>query len=126
VLGRPPRALCLLAGARDGEGPPRGRFRTWLDVLYGFGCFIRDGVIEQWQQLRAVELRLDGIAVDFGGEDPTLPKLRQEIEDTKAKLRDLQKDLRRDAGEFELPEPVEKHMKALQELFEMSVEVESR
>jgi len=58
-----------------------------------------------WQQLRAVEMVLDEVAEEFGGEDVLKPSLRQEIAAAKEKALAVHVTLQEWTGAFELPEP---------------------
>jgi hypothetical protein len=55
---------------------------------------LREGVEEQWRQLRAVELVLGEVAEQFDGEDPAMPDVRHVVDQTNEKLRALHEEAR--------------------------------
>lgn len=55
-----------------------------------------------------VELVLEEVAAEFGGEDPALPDERQALDEIKEKVEDLHRHAQTYTGSFKLPEPEEK------------------
>jgi len=75
-----------------------------------------------WQQLRAVEMVLDEVAEEFGGEDVLKPTLRQEIAAAKEKALAVQVTLQEWTGAFELPEPDPEALKETRRLIKRAAE----
>ncbi len=68
---------------------------------------LRDGTEECWRPLRAIEVAVGAIEVEFDGEDPLLPDARDMLHDIRKELEDLHKQVQAYVGNFALPEPDE-------------------
>ena len=79
---------------------------------------MRSGVEEQWRLLGAVEPVVGEVAVEFDGDDPALPVLRQVLDHSREKLEELHGETERFTGPFELPEPDEEDVAFVREIAE--------
>ena len=77
----------------------------WTQASKRLTEVIEAGLKANWPELRALEIVLDEVAEEFGGEDVLKPRLRQDLEETKQKALDLHTAVQDWAGPFELPEP---------------------
>ncbi len=68
---------------------------------------IRSGIQMHWLEVRIVEILWDEVSEEFGGEDPARPILRQDINEAKAKLKDLSGGMCLGVEPVELSEPTE-------------------
>jgi hypothetical protein len=68
---------------------------------------LRDGTEECWRTLRAIEVAVGEIEVEFDGEDPLIPDVRGILDDIRKGLEDLHKQVQAYVGKFALPEPDE-------------------
>jgi len=83
----------------DGEEP------LWLRLAEALRERMKAELPCHWQHLRAVEMVLDEVAEEFGGEDVLKPVQRQEIAAAKEKALAVHVTLQEWTGAFELPEP---------------------
>ena len=110
------------AGASDpvrsqGEEPP-----LWSRLAEALQERMKAELPCHWQQLRAVEMVLDEVAEEFGGEDVLKPTLRQEIAAAKEKALAVQVTLQEWTGAFELPEPDPEALKETRRLIKRAAE----
>ncbi len=66
---------------------------------------LRDGVRENWRELRAIEEQVELITEEFDGEDVLHAKVRENFEEAKAGLVELHEQVQEYTGPFELPDP---------------------
>jgi hypothetical protein len=66
---------------------------------------LREGVVDTWRRLRAVEVAVDEVQREFDGEDPLLPEARQIADECSADLEGLRKGAEGLVGPFALEEP---------------------
>jgi hypothetical protein len=117
------RGACKLELPLDMEAPlvtepPKGFNEEMARVL---AVRIRAGVRESWQELQAIEEQVDAITEEFDGEDVLYERARQHLDDTKAMLVDLHKELEEYTGPFELPEPDEEVRATIQRIVDNEV-----
>jgi hypothetical protein len=79
---------------------------------------IAHGLRVRWAEARAVELVLESIAGEFGGEDPLKPALRTVLTEARQKLRELSREFPSPARDVELPEPGEDELDQVATLVE--------
>ena len=79
---------------------------------------LRDGVIEQWRHLAAIEQNIEEVAIDFDGEDPAIPEMRLVLDHCREELTDLHEETQRYTGPFELEGPGEEDLAWVRELME--------
>ena len=95
-----------LAGMRDDLGLPAKLSELLRPTIARL-------LISCWVQVRTVEVILDEIAGEFGGADPLKPDLREELEETKQRLRTLQEHLGFLRMEVVLREPLDEEVEEL-------------
>lgn len=89
------------------EAAPEGEERS-LQALAGARVDrLREGVQAKWQELRALEVVLEGARGEFEEEDPAPSAIRETLDDIRAALERLHTDLESFAGPFDLPKPTE-------------------
>ncbi len=103
------RGACNLELPLDMEAPliiesPK---RFDVDMARVVAVGLRSGVRENWRELRAIEEQIEAITEEFGGEDVLREQTRAHLEEAKASLLQLHRDLQEYTGPFELPEPDE-------------------
>jgi hypothetical protein len=81
-----------------------GHERSWSAVVDRNGESVRREVDGLWRQLHALDHVLAEVAVEFDGEDPLQPALRDAIEETRRHLEELHYFLADDKT-VGLPEP---------------------
>ena len=101
----------------QGEEPP-----LWSRLAEALQERMKAELPCHWQQLRAVEMVLDEVAEEFGGEDVLKPTLRQEIAAAKEKALAVQVTLQEWTGAFELPEPDPAALKETRRLIKRAAE----
>ncbi len=99
---------------------PNGRFGVELARVVA--VIIRTGVQENWRQLRAIEEQIDAITEEYDGEDVLHERMRGCLEDAKATLVDVHKDLQAYTGPFDLPEPDEDLRSTIQRIVDREVQ----
>jgi hypothetical protein len=82
---------------------------------------IRDGLLQHWSELRAVEIGVQEVAEEFGGEDPLQTDVRDLLDGCVASCKEL-RDRMADYVEVELPEPTEDDVAQVRRLIEKVVE----
>ena len=101
------RGACKLELPLDMEAPlateSPGRFG--VEIARVLAVRIRAGARESWQELRAIEEQVEAITEEFDGEDVLYDRARQHLDETKAILVELHKELQEYTGTFELPDP---------------------
>jgi hypothetical protein len=86
-------------------------------VLFG----ITQGVQQHWCELRAIEIAVQEVAEEFGGEDPLRPDVRALIDECLRSCRTLRDDVAAYV-EIELPEPSEDDVAQVRKLIEKLAE----
>jgi hypothetical protein len=71
--------------------------------------------ISTWVELRTAEAVIEELAGEFGGADPLKPRIRQEVEDTKRSLLEVQEHLRFLNMEVVLREPLAEELEEMRE-----------
>ena len=87
---------------------------------------IREGIEEQWRQIEAMRIVVEGVAEEFDGEDPAVPDVRHMLDHTNERLVDLHKDAQTYVESFELGEPSEEDVAAMREQVERELEAAKR
>jgi hypothetical protein len=82
---------------------------------------IRSGVQENWRELRAVEEQVESITEEFDGEDVLRARVRAHVDEAKAMLIDMHRQLQEYTGPFELPEPDEELRSMVQHIVDNEV-----
>ncbi len=79
---------------------------------------IQAGMRMRWEDVRALEIVIDEIAAEFGGEDPLRPLIREALDKAKAGLTFLNRLLEVHDQAVELQEPDEDNLADLRALVE--------
>jgi len=87
----------------------------WDEAMAALAESLREGVPWCWQELRAAEMVLGEVAVEFDGEDPLVPAVRRILDKTHQDLVELQPLLAMVDVEVDLPEPDEERVAELRE-----------
>ena len=86
---------------------------------------IRDGLLQHWSELRAVEIGVQEVAEEFGGEEPLQPDVRELLDGCLANCKEL-RDRMADYVEIELPESADEDLALVRKLIEKLVEGDAR
>jgi hypothetical protein len=73
-----------------------GNDGSWAAVVERDGEWARREVVGLWRQLAALDRLLAEVAIEFDGEDPLQPALRDCIEETRRRLEELHRFLAED------------------------------
>jgi hypothetical protein len=90
---------------------------SWINVSDGMWEALRTGVSQLWEDVRAIDTVVESVAVEFDGEDPLRPIMREVLENTRKKLTALHEYLSIEEP-LELPEPGEEVMEIVQTYFD--------
>jgi hypothetical protein len=101
------------------------RPRSWLDVSDAMEANVRAMLGIHWQDVRSIEIVLDEVALEFDGEDPLRPRMREILDKTKKKLGDLH-ELLSQMEPLELEEPDEDSLYLARTYFEKGKELMAR
>jgi len=82
---------------------------------------ITDGLEQHWCELRAIEIVLDEVAEEFGGEDPLQADTRALLDGCLASCKELRDEIA-DYVAIDLPEPAEEDVELVRALIEKVVE----
>jgi hypothetical protein len=91
------------------------RRERWDEAMAALRERLREGVPWCWQELRAVEMVLQGVAQEFDGEDPLVPPVRSILDQAHQELADMPQFLDAIHVEVELPELDEERVAQLSE-----------
>ncbi len=91
------------------------RQERWEEAMAALREQLREGVPWCWQEVRAVETLLEEVAVEFDGEDPLLPPVRNVLDKAHQELAELPAFLGAIHVEVELPEPDEERVDVLRQ-----------
>ncbi len=96
---------------------------SWGDqIADALSSSLRDGIRECWQALRAIELAVHEVEVEFDGEYPLLPEPGAILEVVRKELEDLRQSAQRYVEPFELPEPDEEVLARVRSLARLADE----
>jgi len=98
------KSLSLETRTRDSiaaEGPTG----TDADLARALVSSVRHGIVENWCELRAVEIAIADVQANFGDEDVLGVGARTMLEDSKEMLVDLHARIQKYVGDFDLAEP---------------------
>ena len=99
----------------DSEGRKDGEHTIdWL--LRSLVTAIKTGTEQNWRELRAIDMAVEEVAEEFGGEDPLRADGRALLDEGKARCRQLHEDIRFFVEPFELPEPGEADVELVRRL----------
>ena len=93
------------------------RTEMWREMGQGLEQQVVEGVQQRWREIRAAEIVVEEAGGEFRGEDPAKPVLRETLEDTKRKVRELAETMRWAVSE-DLPKPDESLPEAVRGLLE--------
>jgi hypothetical protein len=93
--------LRLLAPASVGEPP------TLEGLADALQQSLSRSVVTGWQEVRAMELVVDDVAAEFGGEDALKPYFRGDLDASKRMLSQMARELSLLGSHVELPEPTD-------------------
>ncbi len=112
LLRRAPLSLAGLdAAEEEGDGERAGADGVAQALL----TTMQETVAQRWRELRSSELLLEEATAQLDGEDAADPKLRQTLEDCRAKLLGIHEELRQ-LGDCQLPDPEQGEVDQLREL----------
>jgi hypothetical protein len=97
-----------------------GNEHSWSAVVERNGESARREVVGLWRQIAALDFVLAEVAVEFDGEDPLRPALRDCIEETRRHLKEVHYFLAEDKT-VGLPEPDDADVTAVRNHFERGV-----
>ena len=97
--------------------------RDWGDqIADALSKSLWDGIQECWQVLRAIELAVHEVEVEFDGEYPLLPEPGAILEGARKELEDMHQNVQRYVEPFELPEPDEEVLARVKSLARLADE----
>ena len=95
------------------------------ELVRGLLFGIKQGLLQHWSELRAVEIGVQEVAEEFGGEEPLQPDVRELLDGCLANCKEL-RDRMADYVEIELPESAEEDLALVRKLIEKLVEGDAR
>ncbi len=96
---------------------------SWGDqIADALSKSLPDGIQECWQLLRAIELAVHEVEVEFDGEYPLLPEPGAILEGVRKELEDMHQNVQRYVEPFELPEPDEEVLARVRSLARLADE----
>lgn len=93
-----------LAATLDEEGEEEG-LSSCGELARLLAANLKEDIQSTWNELRSVELVLEEVAGEFGGEDPAHPDHRRSLVDSGNRVKGMHKRLEALAGPFDLIEP---------------------
>jgi hypothetical protein len=117
------RGACKMELPLDMESPltmdtPK---RFGVEMARVLAVTIRTGVRENWQELRAIEEQIESITEEYDGEDVLHARVRGNLDEAKALLIDLHKELQEYTEPFDLPDTDEETRASVQRIVDNDV-----